>query len=68
MTGAPAPRHPHLRLVPPPSPPRPRRRYETRIVVSAPRMPIGRSRTFHLSEPDIQLLIAAAMRMEARRA
>jgi hypothetical protein len=54
----------HLRLVEPP--PQPRRRYETRIVVSAARLPIGRSRAFRLSENDIELLIAAAMRLEAR--
>jgi hypothetical protein len=61
-----APRHSHLRLLPAPPPPQPRRRYETRIVVSAPRMPIGRSRVFRLSESDIELLIAAAQRMERR--
>jgi hypothetical protein len=58
----------HLRLIPAPPPPRPRRRYETRIVVSAERLPIGRSRAFRLTESDVELLIAAAMRMEARRA
>jgi hypothetical protein len=61
-----SPQHSHLQLVPPP--PQPQRRYETRIVVSSPCMPIGRSRIFRLSETDIQLLIAAAMRLEARRA
>ena len=55
----------HLRLV---EPPRPQaiRRYETRIVVSSARTPIGRSRTFSLAESDVELLIAVAMRMERR--
>ena len=57
--------HQHLRLVEP-SPPQPRRRYETRIVVSAARLPIGRSRAFRLTESDVELLIAAATRMERR--
>jgi hypothetical protein len=61
---APPPRH--LRLVPPP-PPQPRLRYEVRIAVSAARTPIARTRIFRLSENDIQLLIAAAMRLEACR-
>jgi hypothetical protein len=55
----------HLRLVEPP-PPQPRRRYETRIVVSSARMPIGRSRTFRLTESDVEFLIDAAMRLERR--
>lgn len=55
----------HLRLVEPPRP-QARRRYETRIVVSSPRLPIGRSRAFHLAESDVELLIAAAIRMAAR--
>jgi hypothetical protein len=42
------------------------RRYETRIVVSAERLPIGRSRAFRLTESDVELLIAAATRMERR--
>jgi hypothetical protein len=63
-SGANPPRH--LRLVRPSPPPRPRPRYETRIVVSLPRMPVGRSRTFHLSENDIELLVEAAMRLERR--
>jgi hypothetical protein len=63
MTGAPSP-HPYLRLVTrePPL----RRRYETRIVVSSARTPIGRSRVFRLAESDIDELIAVAMRMERR--
>jgi hypothetical protein len=56
----------HLRLVEPPRP-QPRRRYEVRIVVSSPRLPIGRSRVFRLTESDVELLITAAMRLEARR-
>jgi hypothetical protein len=55
----------HLRLVEPP-PPQARRRYETRIVVSSPRLPIGRSRVFRLAESDIDELIAIATRMERR--
>jgi hypothetical protein len=61
---APFPRTSNLRLVPPE--PQPRRRYETRIVISSARMPIGRSRAFHLTESDAELLIDAAMRMERR--
>ena len=57
--------HHQLRLVEPPRP-QARRRYETRIVVSSPRMPIGRSRIFRLTESDVELLITAAMRMERR--
>jgi hypothetical protein len=66
MTGAPFPRHSHLRLVPAPPPPRPRR-VEARIVVSAARLPIGRSRAFRLSDFDLERLIAHAERLEARR-
>jgi hypothetical protein len=61
MTGATSPR-PYLRLVQ--REPQPRRRYETRIVVSSARMPIGRSRTFRLTESDVERLLEAAMRME----
>jgi hypothetical protein len=61
MTGA-----PHLRLIPAPPPPRPRR-HEARIVVSAARLPIGRSRVFRLAESDIDELIAIATRIERRR-
>jgi hypothetical protein len=62
MTGFPRPR-----LVEPPLP-QARRRYETRIVVSAARLPIGRSRIFSLAERDIDELIARAERLERRRA
>jgi hypothetical protein len=60
----------HLRLVhaPPPPRPRPRRRLAVRINVLDGRAPYGRSRAFDLSESDVQLLIAAAIRLEARRA
>jgi hypothetical protein len=54
----------HLRLVP--REPQARRRYETRIVVSAARLPIGRSQAFRLTESDVELLITAAMRLEAQ--
>jgi hypothetical protein len=55
----------HLRLV---EQPRPQaiRRYETRFVVSSARMPIGRSRIFHLSELDISRLVAIAEHLEAQ--
>jgi hypothetical protein len=56
----------HLRLVEPP-PPQARRRHEARIVVSAARLPIGRSRVFRLAESDIDELIAIVTRMERRR-
>jgi hypothetical protein len=65
-TGVPPPRY--LRLVAPAVPPQPRCRYETRITVSAARLPVGRTRPFHLSESDIAELIDAAMKMEARLA
>ena len=55
----------HLRLVEPPHP-QARRRYETRIAVSSPRLLIGRSRVFHLSELDISRLVAIAERLEAQ--
>jgi hypothetical protein len=54
----------HLRLIEPPRPQA--RRYETRIVISQPRRPIGRSRVFRLTESDVELLITAAMRLERR--
>jgi hypothetical protein len=52
----------HLQVVAPSVPPRPQPRYEVRIAISPA---VGRSRPFHLSESDIDLLIAAAVRMEA---
>ncbi len=63
MTGAPFPPRPRLRLVA--SSPRPRR-LEVRINAIEARYPYGRSRSFHLTESDVELLIAAAMRMEMR--
>jgi hypothetical protein len=57
---------PYLRLVPPPPPPRPRR-IEVRISVSSARMPIGRSRVFHLGESDVAELLATVTRLERRR-
>jgi hypothetical protein len=60
-------RHDHVRLVPPvPPPPRPRRPLAVRISVSDGRAPHGRSRAFRLTRDDLDELIAAAMRMEAR--
>jgi hypothetical protein len=55
---------PHLRLVPPPSPPRPRR-LEVRITASDGRAPYGRSRAFRLHD-GLDELIAVIMRMERR--
>jgi hypothetical protein len=66
MTDAPFPSRSHLRLVPPTPPPRPRR-LDVQISATDGRSPFGRSRAFRLTESDVELLIAAAMRMEARR-
>jgi hypothetical protein len=63
MTGAPFPRHSHLRLVPPE--PRPRR-LEVRINAIEARYPYGRSRVFRLTHDDLDELIAVALRMERR--
>jgi hypothetical protein len=63
MTGAPFPRHSHLRLVP--SPPRPRR-LEVRISVADGRAPVGRSRPFRITDDDLRQLIDDAARMERR--
>ena len=52
-------------LVPPPLTPRPRR-LEVRIDASDGRSPIGRSRIFRLHERDLDQLINAATRLEAR--
>jgi hypothetical protein len=65
MTGAPSP--PHLHLVPPPSPPRPRR-LEVRIAAADGRAPYGRSRVFRLAHDELDELIAVALRMERRAA
>ena len=53
-----------LRLVPPPSPPRPR--LDVRITAAAGRAPYGRTRAFRLSHDALADLIAVAMRMERR--
>jgi hypothetical protein len=65
MTGAPFPRHSHLRLIPAPPPPRPRR-LDVRISVADGRSPYGRSRTFHLTHDDVDELIPSATQMEWR--
>lgn len=57
-------RAPHLRIVVP----TPRRRLSVQITVLDGRLPYGRSRPFRLTHDDIDELIAAAMRMERRRA
>jgi hypothetical protein len=62
MTPLSPPRHPRLRLVPPPRP----RRIEVRFHVIDGRSPFGRSRVFRLAESDIDELIAIATRMERR--
>ena len=61
----PFPQRPRLRLVP--REPQPRRRLAVRISVLDGRAAFGRSRVFHLSERDIDELVAIAARMEARR-
>jgi hypothetical protein len=66
MTGAPFRRRPHLRLVPPPSPPRPRR-LEVRIAAADGRSPVGRTRAFRLSENNLAQLIDIAEWLESRR-
>jgi hypothetical protein len=65
LAGAPFPRHSHLQLVSAPPPLR-LGRHEVRIVVSAARLPIGRTRVFRLAESDIDELTAIATRMERR--
>ena len=62
MTGAPFPRHSHLRLVE--QPPQPRRRLSVRVSVLNGRSAFGQSRVLHLSERDIDELVAHAERME----
>jgi len=64
MTGAPFPRHSHLRLIPPA--PAPCRRLAVRISVLEGRAAFGRSRAFRLTHDDLDELIAVAMRMERR--
>jgi hypothetical protein len=55
---------PHLRLVEPAPPPRPRR-IDVRISVADGRAPYGRSRAFRLDERDVEKLIDHALRLEA---
>jgi hypothetical protein len=67
MTGAPFPRHSHLRLIPAPAPPPPRpRRIEVRIAVNAARAPYGRSRIFYLTNHDLERLLAHAESLDRR--
>jgi hypothetical protein len=63
MTGAPFPPRHRLWLVS--SSPRPRR-LEVRINATEARYPYGRSRVFRLAESDLNQLINAATRLEAR--
>ena len=65
MTGAPSSNRPHLQLVP--AEPRPRRLLEVRLHVLDGRSAFGRSRAFRLAESDVDRLIDAAQRLEARR-
>jgi hypothetical protein len=58
-------RAPNLRIVPSPSPPRPRR-LDVRISVADARSPIGRTGIFRLYPQDIERLIDALERLEAR--
>lgn len=60
---SPCPQHPYLRLVP--RSPRPRR-IDVRISAADGRAPYGRSRVFRLAESDLDQLINAATRLEAR--
>jgi hypothetical protein len=62
MTGI----HPHLRLVPPAPPPRPRR-IDVRLVASDGRIPLGRTRPLRLTEPDLEWLLEAALQLEEAR-
>jgi hypothetical protein len=65
MTGAPFPRHSHLRLVP--REPQPRHRLAVRISVLDGRSAFASAGQFRLTESDVNELIAVAIRMEARR-
>jgi hypothetical protein len=61
-------RAPHLRLVAPPPPTRPRRRLAVRIHVLDGPAPYGISRTIRLIGPDdVDRLVDFALRLEARR-
>jgi hypothetical protein len=63
MTGAPSPRHPHLRLVEkrPLAP-----RLEIRFHILDRRVPYGRAGPFHLAKNDLWKLVEIAMQMERR--
>jgi hypothetical protein len=50
----------------PPPPPRPRH-FQVRITASDSRAPIGRTRPLRLTESDLQWLLDAAVRLEARK-
>lgn len=67
MTGDifPTRRNLHL-LLEPPSPPRPTR-LEVRIAAADGHSPIGRSRSFRITEDSLRQLIDHALRLEARR-
>jgi hypothetical protein len=58
------PQHPYLRLLP--REPQPRHRLAVRINVLDGRSAFGRSRVFRLAESDLDQLINAATRLEAR--
>jgi hypothetical protein len=64
VTGAPSPRHSHLRLVEkrPLAP-----RLEVRIHVLDRRAPYGRAGPFRLAENDLWKLVEIATRLEAAR-
>jgi hypothetical protein len=55
--------HSHLRLVPPPAPPRPRRIHVTISAVRG-REPVGRTRPIRLTERDLAWLVEAAEKLE----
>jgi hypothetical protein len=65
MNVVPFPPWPNLCLVPPA--PAPRRRLAVRINVLDGHSAFGRSRSFRLSDRDIEQLIDAAIRLESRR-
>ena len=64
MTGAPSPRHPHLRIVSRQAPPR--RLLAVRISVLDGHSAFGRTRPFRLSDSDLERLIDYALRLESR--
>lgn len=59
-------RTPHLRLVPPTPPPRPRRVLEVRISAVDARSPYGRTRQLRLTHEELAELIDYALRLEGR--